>query len=636
MRTFTSGKAILGTLCLLFTGFLIIRGATAPTPKNVDYPYYGGDPGAMRYSTLTQINARNAAQLKEVWRYDLGGPASIENQPIVVNGIIYGMGVKTIYALDAATGKAKWEYTPPPIPGRNPRGETFWTDGKDRRLIVTRGPMMDELDADTGKLIPGFGTEGEVNLNEQLRGAASDNRVSMTSPAGLVGDVLITHGGVGETTPASPGDIRGWDVHSGKLLWTFHTIPYPGEEGYDTWPKDAYQKAGGANAWGGVAMDEKRGIVFVTTGSASDDFYGGDRLGNNLYANSLIAINAKTGKKLWHFQMVHHDLWDADFACPPTLSTMVRNGKTVDVVFATPKTGYIYIFSRETGEAMFPIDEKPVPTNAAPGDVASPTQPIPRITPSLSWDRQINESDLTNRTPEAHAAVLEHFKTMLSGPMFTPPQFGKETIVAPGFAGGVEWGGLMTDPVNHLAFFNSLRVAWYTSVMDRQPPGGGRGGARGGSGAVAVDREPHSRYSTQGYRSFRDPDGYPATAPPWGTLTAVDLNTGKFVWNIPFGEYPELTAKEIKDTGSESYGAGVVTASGIMMIAAAVADPHFKVYDTKTGKMISSTPLPFPGIASPATYMVDGRQYVAFATSSGRARKADTQGSMLVAYALPQ
>ena len=622
MRVHADRKIIWSTASLALAGLVAIRAATPP--KNVDYAYYGGNPGAMRYSTLSQINAKNASQLKEVWRYDLGGPGTIENQPIVVNGIIYGMGLKTIYALDAATGKVKWEYTPPPIPGRNPRGVTLWTDGKDRRLIVTRGPMMDELNADTGKLVPGFGNEGEVNLNDHLRGPASENRVSMTSPAGIYKDILITHGGVGETTPASPGDLRGWDVRSGKLLWTFHTIPYPGEEGFETWPKDAYQKAGGANAWGGVSMDEKRGIVFATTGSASDDFYGGDRLGNNLYANSLIAIDATTGKKLWHFQMVHHDLWDADFSCPPTLSTMVRNGKTVDIVFASPKTGYIYIFNRETGEPMFPIDEKPVPPATAPGDVASPTQPIPRITPPLSWDRQITENDLTTRTPEAHAAVLEHFKKMLSGPMFTPPAFNQETIVAPGFAGGVEWGGLMTDPVNHVAFFNSLRIAWYTSVMDRKPVAPG----------APPEREPHSRYSTQGYRAFRDPDGYPATAPPWGTLTAVDLNTGKFIWNVPFGEYPELEAQGLKDWGSENYGAGVVTASGIMLIASAVADSHFKVYDTKTGKVISKTPLPFPGIASPATYMVDGRQYVVFATSSGRARKMENKGSILVAYAL--
>lgn len=608
---------------LLFAGVLTAYGAT--NPKNVDYPTYGGDPGAMRYSTLTQINAQNAAQLKEVWRYDLGGSSTIENQPVVVNGVLYGVGVTTVYALDAATGKEKWVYTIESKGGRNPRGITFWTDGKERRVIFAKANLMTALDADTGKPIPTFGNNGTIDLNDQLRGPASDNRVGMASPPGLYKDILITHGGVGETTPASPGDIRGWDVRTGKLLWTFHTIPYPGEEGYDTWPKDGYQKAGGANAWAGVTVDEKRGIVFAATGSGADDFYGGDRLGNNVYANSVIAINATTGKKIWYFQAVHHDLWDADFAAQPTLSTLVRNGKPVDVVVATPKTGYVYIFNRETGEPMYPIDEKPVPTAAAPGDVASPTQPIPRITPPLSWAQTITEKDLTNRTPEAHAAVLEHFKTMLSGPMFTPPAFKQETIVTPGFAGGVEWGGIMTDPVRHIAFFNSERIAWYTSVMDRTAPRGG-----------GPDVEPHSRYSTQGYRSFRDPDGYPATAPPWGTLTAVDLNTGKFLWNIPFGEYPELAAQGLKDYGSENYGAGVVTASGIMMIASAVADPHFKVYDTTTGKLISSTPLPFPGVATPATYMVNGRQYVAFATSSGRDRKATQKGSMLVVYALPQ
>jgi quinoprotein glucose dehydrogenase len=617
------GGVVFCTISLLSAGVLTMHGA--PPPKNVDYPYYGGDPGAMRYSTLTQINAKNADQLKEVWRYDLGGTGTIENQPVVVNGVLYGVGMTTAFALDATNGKVKWVFALPTQAGRNPRGVTFWTDGKERRVIVTKNNLMTALNADTGVPIPGFGKDGTVDLNDQLRGPASANKVGMASPAGLYKDILITHGGVGETTPASPGDLRGWDVRTGKLLWTFHTIPYPGEEGYDTWPKDAYQKAGGANAWTGVSMDEKRGIVFATTGSGADDFYGGDRLGNNLYANSIIAINATTGKKIWHFQAVHHDLWDADFACQPTLSTLVRDGKTVDVVIATPKSGYVFIFNRETGEPMFPIDEKPVPAATAPGDVASPTQPIPRITPPLSWAQQITEADLTNRTPEAHAAVLEHFKTMLSGPMYTPPAFKQETIVVPGFAGGVEWGGIMTDPVNHIAFFNSERIAWYSAVIDRTAPRGG-----------GPDVEPHSRYSTLGYRSFRDPDGYPATAPPWGTLTAVDLNTGKFLWNIPFGEYPELVAKGLKDYGSENYGAGVVTASGIMIIASAIADPHFKVYDTKTGKLISSTPLPLPGIASPATYMVDGRQYVAFSTSSGRDRRSEKSGSVLVVYALPQ
>jgi quinoprotein glucose dehydrogenase len=620
----SSHKIALGSAGLLLAG-LVIRGATAPEPKNVDYPFYGGDPGAQRYSTLTQVNAKNASQLKEVWRYDLGGAGSIENQPIVVNGNLYGVSLENIYSLNATTGKVNWEYKMSTAAGRNPRGVTFWTDGKDRRVFAAKNNLMIGLNADTGKLDPGFGKEGIIDLNDQLRGDPKDNRVGMDSPPGLYKNVLITHGGVGETTPASPGDIRGWDVRTGKLLWTFHTIPYPGEEGYETWPKDAYKTQGGANAWGGVAMDAKRGNVLVTTGSAADDFYGGDRLGNNLYANSVIAIDALTGKKKWHYQVIHHDLWDHDFSCPPTLSTMMKNGKPLDVVIASPKSGFVYIFNAETGEPMYPIDEKAVPPATAPGDVASPTQPIPRITPPLAWEfgKPFTEADLSNRTPEIHAELLKRFNTMLAGPMFTPPAFKQETIVVPGFAGGVEWGGLMADPVNHIAFFNAERISWYTMAMERTAPRGG-----------GADREPHSRYSTEGYRGFRDSEGYPANAPPWGTLTAVDLNTGKFLWHIPFGEHPELGDKA-KEYGSENYGAGVVTASGLLVIASAVADPHFKVYESKTGKLISSTALPYPGIASPATYMVNGKQYFAFATSTGRDRKAKEKGSMLVAYALP-
>lgn len=614
---------VLGSLGILALGYLATLSAQAT--RDVDYPFYGGDPEATRYSTLTQINSSNVSQLQEVWRYDLGGPATIENQPIVVNGILYGMGTDTIYALDAATGKVKWETKPPRVAGRNPRGETFWTDGKERRLLVARGAVVTSLNADTGKIDPGFGVEGDVNLNDHLRGPASENRVSMTSPVAIYKDIFITCGGVGEQTPASPGDIRGWDVRTGKLLWTFHTIPYPGEEGYETWPKDSYLKAGGANAWSGLTLDAKRGIVFAGTGSPADDSYGGQRLGDNLYGDSVIAINATTGKKIWHYQVVHHDLWDADFAAAPTLTTMIRNGRPVDVVVATNKSSYIWIFNRETGEPMFPIDEKPVPKSTVPGDVASPTQPVPRMPPPLSWT-SITENDLTNRTPEAHAWALEKFKTMLSGPQYTPEAYKQETIVAPGFSGGVEWGGIMADPVNHVAFFNSERIVWSSSVVDRRPVPEG----------APPEREPHSPYAFGGYHKFLDPEGYPATAPPWGTLTAVDLNTGKFIWRIPYGEYPELAAQGMKDTGSENYGAGVVTASGLLMIGSSNFDSKFRVYDTKTGTLIWETKLPFPGTASPATYMVGGRQYVAFATSSGQAPKLNPKGSILVAYALPQ
>jgi quinoprotein glucose dehydrogenase len=606
---------------LLIVSMTLAQVGTAP--RNVDYPF-SGNPGSQRYSTLIQINAQNVSQLKEVWRYDLGGAAQIQNQPVVIDGVIYGMGLSKTYALDAATGKVKWEYSPPPISGRNPRGVGYWTDGKERRLFITRNNFIVALDADTGKVIPSFGVNGQIDLNDNLRGPASGNRITMSSPVSIYKDIFITAGGVAEQSPASPGDIRGWDVRSGKLLWTFHTIPHPGEEGYDTWPKDAYLRAGGANAWAGTTVDETRGIVFAATGSPSDDFYGGERLGKNLFGNSVIALNATTGKKIWHYQAIHHDLWDSDFAAAPTLSTMVRDGRSVDVVVATNKMSFIYVFNRETGEPMFPIDETPAPASTVEGDEASSTQPVPRVIAPLSWT-SVTEKDLTNRTPEAHASALEKFKTFVNGPRFTPAAYKQETIMAPGFSGGVEWGGLMTDPNAHLVFFNSERIVWTTAVTDRRV-----------TTPDATEREPRSRYSFSGYHKFLDHEGYPATAPPWGLLTALDLNTGKFVWQIPFGEYPELAEKGMKDTGSENYGSGVVTANGLLFIGSSNFDSKMRVYDTKTGKLIWEMSLPFPGNASPALYMVNGRQYIAFATSSGRAPKLKEKGSVLVAYALPQ
>jgi quinoprotein glucose dehydrogenase len=616
---------LFGGLGMLVLGYLVTLSAQAT--RNVDYPSLGGDAGATRYSSLTQIDAKNVSQLKQVWRRDLGGPGNVENQPTVIGGVMYGVGLNGVYAVNAATGEVKWEYKPAGSMGRrNARGEAFWTDGKERRLLVALGNFVIGLNADTGKEIPGFGNEGRVDLNGQLRGPASETNVTMSSPVTIYKDIFITCGGVGEQTPASPGDVRGWDVRSGKLLWTFHTIPYPNEPGAETWPKDAHLLAGGANAWAGLTLDDKRGTVFAATGSPADDYYGGERLGDNLYCDSLIAIDAKTGKRLWHFQAVHHDLWDADFAAAPTLTTITRNGKPVDVVLATNKTSYIYVFNRETGESMFPIDEKPAPRSTMEGEVAAKTQPVPRMPPPLSWT-SITENDLTNRTPEAHAYALEKFRSFVSGPQFTPVTYKKETIVAPGFSGGVEWGGIMVDPKAQVGFFNSENIVWSTALTDYK--------ARGGGGKDQPERMPHSRYTHTGYHKFLDQEGYPATAPPWGTLTAVDLNTGKFLWRVPFGEYPELVAQGLTNTGSESYGSGVVTASGLLFIGSSMFDSKLRAFDTKTGKVVWDTGLPYPGIAGTITYMVNGRQYVAIATSSGRSPKT-AKGSALVVYALPQ
>jgi quinoprotein glucose dehydrogenase len=607
----------------------LFLGSAAFAQKDADVPYYNGDAGGMHYSPLAQINAGNVAQIKEAWRFDLNAEAAIENTPIVVGGVLYCVANNTIFALDAATGTQKWAYKITENTGRT-RGESWWTDGKISRLLVAAGPYIYSLDPATGQPDAAFGSNGTINLNDNLRGPIAQNNVRMGSPVSVYKDVIITGGGVGEQTPASPGDIRGWNVRTGKLLWTFHTIPHPGEPNYETWPADGYLKAGGANNWAGSVMDEKRGIVYVGTGSGSDDYFGGERPGANAYADSLLAINATTGKLLWHFQAIHHDLWDDDFAAPPVLVQVKRDGKVIDAVAATNKTGWIYVFDRVTGKSLFPITEMPAPPTTVPGDTAWPTQPHPQLPAPLSW-QSLTANDLTQRSPEAHAWAAQKFATFLSGPQFTPPAYNQETVVAPGFSGGDEFGGMTFDPKQQLLFVNSENIVWTTAVVDR----GARAGRGGAAANAGPEPEPHSRYTFSGYHKFYDQDGYPATAAPWGTLNAIDLNTGKYVWRIPFGEYPELVAQGITNTGSESYGGGVATASGLLLIAATDFDRKFRAYDSKTGKLLMETLLPYAGNSTPLTYMVGGRQYVVIGASGARDTKGP-KGAAFVAYALPK
>ena len=593
-----------------------------------DYRHPGGDAGGTHYSPLTQINSRNVGRLKEAWRYDLGRNNQLQNTPIVVGGVLYGVGAGKVIALDAATGAEKWTFTPE-LPqksraGFNSRGESWWSDGHQSRLLVTASNFVYSLDPATGKPDPAFGEEGRIDLNDNLRGPAAENYVRMGGAVNVYRDMFFTCGEVGEQTPASPGDIRAWDVRTGKLVWTFHTIPHPGELNAETWAADAWKTAGGANAWPGMVLDDKRGILFAGTGSAADDFYGGERPGKNLYSNSMIALDAKTGKLLWYFQAVHHDVWDNDFASPPVLVTVTRQGKKIDAVAATNKTGFVYVFDRVTGQSLFPIDEVPVPPATAPGDTAWPTQPHPRLPPPLSRQTMTAE-DLTQRTPEANKWAREKFATFLNGPMFTPPAYNQETVSLPGFSGGNEWGGMTFDPRLQYLFVNTENVMWTTAVIDRKGP------PRGPEAAILPGSR--SRYTFSGYNKFVDPQGYPATAAPWGHLTAIDLKTGKFAWRIPFGEYPELVTLGMTNTGSESYGGAVATASGLLIIGATNFDRKLHVFDSRRGKLLWETVLPFGGNATPLTYMAGGKQYVVIGTSGDHNRRG-AQGSTYVAYAL--
>jgi quinoprotein glucose dehydrogenase len=680
-----------------------------------DWPAYGGHDGT-HYSTLSQINRDNVKNLVVAWKYDTGEKGGIEANPIVVGKVLYATTPgRSVVALDAVTGKLLWKFQSD-LEGRVlTRGVSYWSDGHQSRIFAGARSYLYALDAATGKVITSFGEQGRIDLRKGLRDPYQEQSVELTTPGSIYKDVIIVGGASPETHPAPPGDIRAFDVRTGALRWTFHTIPRPGEFGYDTWPKDAWKNAGAANNWTGMTVDTKRGIVYVPTGSAVFDFYGGDRIGNDLFADSLIALDAETGKRIWHFQGVHHDLWDRDFPAPPVMVTITHDGKRVDAIAQTTKSGLLFVFDRATGQPIFPIRELPFPKSNVPGEVTSPTQPIPTL-PAPYTQQSTTEDTLTNRTPEAHAWAVKQFSTMIGGGQFVPPSVDKLTVDMPGFAGGGEWGGVAVDQSTGVLYVNANDTAWLVGLTIPPPAGslgekvyqnqcsGCHGINRAGSPpaiprlwgieGVLTDQEiagvirqgrgrmpsfnslsdeqvaavvryltrapqqqqrpQHANakpadpvaaegaggdgkdvpYKTIAFRRFTDPDGYPATAPPWGTLSAIDLNTGQYLWKIPFGTYPELVAKGMANTGSDNYGGPVVTDGGLLFIGATVFDQKFHAYDKTTGKLLWETELPFSGLATPSTYMVNGKQYVVIAAGGGQSSRKPS-GGVYVAFALP-
>jgi quinoprotein glucose dehydrogenase len=668
---------------------------------NHDWPGYGGGPEGIRYSGLTQIDRSNVHLLKVAWSYDTAdGAGDPQTQPILVNGVLYGVtpSHKAI-ALDGATGKLLWSFNSG-LPGRGPnRSVVYWTDGRGSRLFLAVQSFLYALDAHTGKAIPAFGKEGRIDLREGLGRDPEKQSIVLTSPGIIYNDLLIVGGRTPEALPSPTGDIRAFDVRTGKLRWSFHTIPRPGEYGYDTWPKDAFTYTGSANNWAGMAVDRKRGIVYVPTGSAASDFYGADRVGDDLFANTLLALNADTGERIWHFQGVKHDIWDRDFPAPPCLVTVKHDGKTVDAVAQATKQGWVYLFDRTNGKPLYPIEYRPYPASDVAGEVAAGTQPLP-LRPAPFARQQLTRDLLTNRTPAAHAWALEQFSKLRSGGQFLPLAVGKETVVFPGFDGGAEWGGQAFDPQTGLFYVNANDLAWTGGLTETSagnsarrvyqtncanchgddrsgappqiPALTGLGGRKTAQEIVAVIRQgagrmpsfPNlsatgatgvaqflldgedkelagagatgaARYRFTGYHRFLDPDGYPAVEPPWGTLSAINLNTGEYAWKIPLGEYPALAAQGVKDTGSENYGGPIVTAGGLVFIAATNFDRKFRAFDKRTGALLWEATLPFSGNATPITYELGGRQYVVIYATGGKAGRGGPAGGVYVAYALP-
>jgi len=683
-------------------------GPTAEKPQNVDWATYLGDKQRSLYSPLDQINKSNVAQLQPAWTYDTGDRGEYQNNNLIVGGVLYSASpTRKIIALDAATGKEKWIWDPTSSragagKGRQ-RGLVFWQNasGGEQRIFTAVGNYLFALDPQTGQLIPSFGQEGSLHLGSGLDTDTPPN-VGLNTPGVIYKDTLIL-GGVG-----GPGAVRALDVRTGERRWIFHLIPRPGETGYETWPAEAYKHATGVMPWPGQSLDEARGIVYIATKTAEPDFYGATRHGDNLFANSLVALDATTGKRLWHFQIVHHDLLDKDLPCPPVLLTVTHEGKKVDAVAQGTKHGLLFVFDRVTGKPLWPIEERLVPQSDLRDEKTSPTQPFP-TKPAPLMRQHYGEQDVSNISPQATLTTLDRIKASPNFGPFPAPSL-KETIMFPGFDGGMEWGGGAADP-DGIYYVNVNEMPWVMQMVETRRADGSplipgerdymvycaachgldrKGNPAGGfpslidvdkrktreqvalitkqgagrmpafdmipnpnreailnylygiaptasrqeeSGPAAAKEDKAPPYAFAGFRRWLDQEGYPAIKPPWGTLNAVDLNTGEIKWKVPLGEYPELKARGLPPTGTENYGGPVVTAGGLIFIAS-TADETIRAFDKETGAILWQAALPFGGNATPSVYMVNGRQYVII--SAGGTKSKRPSGGHLVAFALPE
>jgi glucose dehydrogenase len=590
-----------------------------------DWPSHDHDAGGQRFSPLKQITPANVATLQRAWTFDTG-VTGLQVTPLVVNGVMYVTAGKDMLALEPETAKVVWKYTAPAAVSK--RGVAYWPGDRDTppRLFSGAGDRLLAVDAERGKPAAGFGADGSVDLKASIRGDV-DGGFTLASPPSVYKNIVITGGNNGEQSPSAGlyGDIRGWDAHTGKLLWSFHTVPRSGEPGVETWEGESWKNRSGTNVWAFFTIDTERGIVYAPIGSPTSDYYGGDRRGKNLYGNSVVALDAATGKLKWYQQLVHHDLWDYDVPAAPTLVDVKRDGRTIPAVAVITKMALLFVFDRVTGEPIFGLEERPVPQSTVPGEATWPTQPFPIKPEPLARNTFDPDKDFYSLTPEHASYCKELWNTnaMYTKGPYTPAGVEGTMVTFPSTVGGGNWNGLSYDPTLGFAFTSVMNLGQVAKMV--------QGSARGGGPPTWVRRSP---WGGAVGRFWNPETRIPCSAPPFGELVAVDVNRGEIAWKVPLGFVESLKAKGLANTGTLNIGGSIATASGLIFIGATI-DCRFRAFDSRTGKQLWETALDACAHAVPMTFLgKDGRQYVVVAAGGGSYLGA-TPGSTIVAFALP-